>query len=180
MAVQTITYDDKVALNSNSGIADINKVNDSDMNMIKSVVNNNATNIGDLSNLITPTTSSIVGAINSVVESGSDSNGSYVKYADGTMICYKTVTGTTNISTSWGSLYVSSSVSLGNYPVSFVSVPTVTVTPQSQSGTQFMMTTNDANGFGTISTPAPVCLVRPNSRTGVGYIFNVIAVGKWK
>lgn len=35
----TITYTDKVALNENSSIADINKVTDSDMNSIKSVVN---------------------------------------------------------------------------------------------------------------------------------------------
>lgn len=47
MAVQTITYDDKSYLNQNSSIADVNKVNDTDMNMIKSVVNNNA---GVLSN----------------------------------------------------------------------------------------------------------------------------------
>ena len=42
MAVQTITYDNKVALNTNPDIADINKVTDNDMNEIKSVVNNNA------------------------------------------------------------------------------------------------------------------------------------------
>lgn len=34
-----ITYTDKVALNENAGVADINKVNASDMNEIKSVVN---------------------------------------------------------------------------------------------------------------------------------------------
>ena len=43
MAVQNITYDDKSYLNENSSIADVNKVKDTDMNMIKSVVNNNAT-----------------------------------------------------------------------------------------------------------------------------------------
>ena len=42
MAVQTITYTDKVALNENQSVADINKVTDDDMNEIKSVVNNNA------------------------------------------------------------------------------------------------------------------------------------------
>lgn len=42
MAIQTITYDNKVALNTNPDIADINKCNASDMNEIKSVVNNNA------------------------------------------------------------------------------------------------------------------------------------------
>ena len=42
MAVQTITYDDKVALNENPSVAEINKVTDNNMNEIKSVVNNNA------------------------------------------------------------------------------------------------------------------------------------------
>lgn len=42
MAVTTITYDDKVYINQNSNIPDINKVNDTDMNEIKQVVNNNA------------------------------------------------------------------------------------------------------------------------------------------
>ena len=47
MAVQTISYTDKVALNENSSIADINKIKDDDMNEIKNVVNNNATETGN-------------------------------------------------------------------------------------------------------------------------------------
>ncbi len=65
MAIRTITYDNKVALNENPDIADVNKVTDDDMNEIKSVVSNNANNIGDISDLETSVTSSIVGAINS-------------------------------------------------------------------------------------------------------------------
>ena len=41
-----ITYADKVALNVNAGVADINKVNDTDMNEIKTVVNNTVSSIG--------------------------------------------------------------------------------------------------------------------------------------
>ena len=40
-----ITYENKVALNQNPNIADINKVNDTDMNMIKNAVNDNETKI---------------------------------------------------------------------------------------------------------------------------------------
>ena len=42
MSVQTITFNDKSNLNVNSQVPDINKINDTDMNEIKSVVNNNA------------------------------------------------------------------------------------------------------------------------------------------
>lgn len=61
MAIQTITYDNKVALNENPGVAEINKVTDDNMNEIKSVVNNNAsetsTNTTKITNLQTYSTS---------------------------------------------------------------------------------------------------------------------------
>lgn len=41
----TITYTDKVEVNQNTSIPDINKVNARDMNEIKSVVNENASNL---------------------------------------------------------------------------------------------------------------------------------------
>lgn len=50
-----ITYEDKVALNVNPDIADINKVNASDLNEIKNAVNTNDDNMGLLSNLTTLT-----------------------------------------------------------------------------------------------------------------------------
>ena len=40
-----ITYQDKSAVNTNSGVADVNKVNASDMNEIKTVVNGNYTEL---------------------------------------------------------------------------------------------------------------------------------------
>lgn len=52
MAVQTITYDDKQYLNQNSDIADVNKCNDTDLNEIKSVVNNNATELTNITGQI--------------------------------------------------------------------------------------------------------------------------------
>ena len=82
-----IGFTDKVALNENASIPDINKCKASDMNEIKRVVNENDDNVGNLADLITPNKNNIVGAINSVVENGSNNNGSWVKFADGTMIC---------------------------------------------------------------------------------------------
>lgn len=48
MAVQTITYEDKQYLNQNADIPAINKVQDIDMNEIKSIVNNNANELNNL------------------------------------------------------------------------------------------------------------------------------------
>lgn len=69
-----ITYTDKVALNINQDVADVNKCNATDLNEIKQVVNNNDddfntlnTNVGDITQLQTTNKSSIVGAINEVI-----------------------------------------------------------------------------------------------------------------
>lgn len=68
-----ITYEDKVALNVNSDIADVNKCNATDLNEIKNVVNenddnttNNSNAIGLLAGLNTADKSSLVGAVNEV------------------------------------------------------------------------------------------------------------------
>ena len=61
-----ITYENKVALNVNSDIADINKCNATDLNEIKNAVNTNDDNMGLLSNLNTTDKTSIVNAINEV------------------------------------------------------------------------------------------------------------------
>ena len=68
-----ITYSNKIALNVNSDIADVNKCNASDLNEIKNVVNenddnttNNSNAIGNLSSLNTTNKNNLVGAINEV------------------------------------------------------------------------------------------------------------------
>lgn len=61
-----ITYTDKVALNVDPSVANINKVTDADMNEIKSVVNTNDTNVGDITTLTTSNKSSVVSATNEI------------------------------------------------------------------------------------------------------------------
>ena len=118
--------------------------------------------------------------INGIVESGSNANGSWTKWADGTMIINKTVLGTANITNAWGSLYVSAEINLGNFPVAFIEMPTIVVSPQTQTGTQYMLAGQGGSGYGSETNAGFVSLVRPNSRTGVAYRLEVIAKGKWK
>ena len=118
--------------------------------------------------------------INGIVESGSNTNGSWTKWADGTMIINKTVLGTANITNAWGSLYISNEINLGNFPVAFIEMPTIVVSPQTQTGTQYMLTGQGGSGYGSETNAGYISLVRPNSRTGVAYRLEVIAKGKWK
>lgn len=114
------------------------------------------------------------------VESGSNTNGSWTKWADGTMIINKTVLGTANITNAWGSLYISADINLGDFPVPFIEIPTIVVSPQTQTGTQYMLIGQGGSGYGTETNAGNVALVRPNSRTDVAYRLEVIAKGKWK
>ena len=81
MAISQITYATKSDINTSSTPA-ANKVVASDMNEIKTVVNGNATNIGDISQLGTVSTN-LVGAINEV-------NGKTESYSTSEVLTNKT------------------------------------------------------------------------------------------
>lgn len=64
-----------------------------------------------------------------IVESGSNANGEYIKFSDGTMICYKvTDVITMDLDVAWGSLY-EGSVNLGQFPANFIETPVISATP---------------------------------------------------
>lgn len=171
-----ITYEDKVALNVNSDIADINKVNASDLNEIKNVVNTNDDNMGLLSNLTTPNKNNLVGAINSIVESGSNANGDYIKYSDGTMICTKKVSFVgLQFTTAWGNVYETPPVELGNYAQEFVDIPLMFITAATSSAVAEGVD-NTKTSFGKIVFYRPIRTDYANYR----YNFYLMAIGKWR
>lgn len=60
MAIQTITYSNKQAMGTQPSVPEVNKITDSNMNEIKSVVNNNANFLSN--NSTYSTTEQVVGA----------------------------------------------------------------------------------------------------------------------
>ena len=62
-----------------------------------------------------------------VFEYGSNANGSYIKYADGTMICWRVVSVTVTLDTSVGALFGSPAQSAINYPVEFAAAPSFNI-----------------------------------------------------
>lgn len=62
-----------------------------------------------------------------IIESGSNANGFYVKWACGTMMCRQYLApANRNTSTACGSLYAEASLSTWTYPAEFASAPTIT------------------------------------------------------
>lgn len=208
-----ITYTNKVALNENPEIADINKVTDDDMNEIKQVVNDNYNNtiqitsteptdsdnkiwidtgeVGSAVSEITNSYSTSTGLgysanyVNNnvgVVESGSNTNGSYIKYADGTMICYQSqVFSNYQITGQQGVLYTTT-LTPNDYPVAFVgNLPIVSRSIKSTTWTVY--------GFGSNNATAPSLTnsgsfeIFRGSSTGTGTVnttIDIIAIGRWK
>jgi hypothetical protein len=119
--------------------------------------------------------------INNVVQSGSNSNGSFVKYDDGTMICYKHVNVTVSVTNTWGAIYECPAFSLGNFPASFTAAPVISATVST--------TKSLSAGYGgwlegifasTASFVGQTYILRPTSASNVPYTIDIIAIGKWK
>ena len=115
------------------------------------------------------------GIYNNSFESGSNANGSYIKFNDGTLICAKHISGSTPCNIAWGSLYETSSINLGSYAMNFISAPYVSITPNMTAGALFEGVRNvTASSFG------QVWLVRTTSNDNLSYGIDCIAIGKWK
>ena len=107
-------------------------------------------------------------------ESGSNENGSWIKYEDGTMICYmKRQYNNINITNTWGNVYESPALSLGDLPQTFIEIPMVfaqsTGTTVWVEGIQPTTTSLGSSYF-----------MRPVSGTNQTINIMFIAIGRWK
>ena len=114
-----------------------------------------------------------------IVESGSNANGTYVKYSDGRMECYKRVTQkNVKLTNSWYGLYTNendTTVDLGNYAATFIEEPIVNITYMGGNGCWLIN-----NNYHSASSPGKVQLCTVSSRTIGTCILDVTAKGRWK
>ena len=110
--------------------------------------------------------------------SGSNSNGSWIKFEDGTMICRmkKEYSVVFKSSQKWGILWESDLVSLGNFPTQFKTIPSVNVTICSSSSGLIEYVLNTTTSFA-----GQVQMFRPIDTNGtLTYTMSVVAIGTWK
>ena len=112
---------------------------------------------------------------NPVVDSGSNSNGRWTKWMDGTMICYKHIDfGSVVITTAWGSFYeTASDYSCGNYPQAFVETPCISIMP---INTCFV----EKRGNTTATSWGSFWACRPAQYESFSLVVDCIAIGRWK
>ena len=109
--------------------------------------------------------------INGIVESGGTSDNYYVKYADGTLICYQKYSATVNINTAFGVIYRSTALSsVPNFAQTFLNTPVITVTSNYMCWKAESSTTNVGKLFVSAGT----------SQTSQTAEFDIMAIGKWK
>lgn len=112
--------------------------------------------------------------INSIIETGSNTNGSYIKFNDGTMICYGFRTNTiTNDRTQVGGMWYTNQIDLGSFPVSFVEMPTIIL---HNFGVLTILEHNDV----TNQNIGTVYMGNGTKRTNVEQKTMFVAIGKWK
>ena len=165
-----ITYADKVPLYENTDIADINKVKADDMNEIKNVVNG----LVKTKKTISDEETYACNYINDLMEFGSNDNGNYIKFYDGTMICYGDKYGTTALADYWGQ-FKRGEVPV-TFPQEFVSTPLVNT--GLKNAEDFAQLSVAADSITTSGFTARV--FKPNNATNVGCNLTYIAIGKWK
>lgn len=109
-----------------------------------------------------------------IIESGSNSNGSYIKFSDGTMICRKYINfGEIEISNAWGSMYETSELSIGNYAQPFIEIPQISVMPLNTFFVEKRGNNISETSWGSFWAVRPVSMTM--------YIgVDCIAIGKWK
>lgn len=113
---------------------------------------------------------------NAVIERGSNANGEYVRFADGTQICTKTLTGLGPISTADGSGFSSASIAVGAFAAVFSSAPNCMFSSQGVGAAKSFV-----QGGGSPSTTgaSTVFLSRFTSSAATDFTLQCTFVGRW-
>ena len=117
---------------------------------------------------------------NSIIESGSNENGNWIKFADGTMICTRIVSvSSVSVSNAWGSMFYYEDTNKYSFAQEFIETPSnihLTFNPTAEAGCwlgayrTMLLTKSDFSRF---------ALIRPTSNTVTGDLF-ISAIGRWK
>ena len=106
------------------------------------------------------------------IETGSNSNGTWIKFVDGTMICRHTKGVSVECTSQWGNLY-EGGADLGSLPATFSDTPTVMVTNTAPDGYLEGLRSSSATSWGHIRMAIPSSATRD-------FVVNLLAIGRWK
>jgi len=112
-----------------------------------------------------------------IVESGSNANGSYIKFSNGTMICYNKLNLTNITFAESGNLYACDYTTAIPFPIQFIDTPIVTINTQSSADYYFCWVYATRCNKTSINQ---ITLMRTVQRSNVSVPIGYIAIGRWK
>lgn len=113
-----------------------------------------------------------------VVEQGTSGIWTYRKWNSGIAECWGKSSGTFNITTTWGSLYISSGqYAYANYPFTFIETPTCFESHIAEGSSIIGM---NSGILGTKTHTPYYQFFRPNSLSNIEITTYWYAIGKWK
>jgi len=109
-----------------------------------------------------------------IIEAGSNANGNYVRWADGTQIATKTISASGGTTNALGSFFTTTGISAGAYPAAFAATPNITASGLTDAGNCWILTTIEPNAssFG-------VWRIASYQTAGSSYTLRLTAIGRW-
>lgn len=110
-----------------------------------------------------------------IVSSGSNANGKWIRFADGTQICTKAIGKSVTFTTTWGNMYESPVVALGDWAMPFTQTPFVSGVTVGKGCFIESFSTVSATAIGN------VFLCRPTKETtAIAVQVHVTGIGRWE
>ena len=125
-----------------------------------------------------PILEAILSAAGIADSGGSASTGYWVKYDDGTMICYKRATIMPNVQTAMGDFYRSDYISLGNFPAAFTTLVDIKPAIWNSNMSSIYIWCTDVYGPSTTSAGS-IAVIASAKFSGLVEVMYT-AVGRWK
>ena len=150
----------------------------SDVSLVAEKITNNISNTKTTGTTNTYSCDYINNTINSIIESGSNENGNWIKYSDGTMICTKKHTGTATVNITLGSIFYNGYYAMaGDLPQNFIEAPYYYATNVESEWEIWRLQTKPVT---TSKWATRVDLMSATSQSDKPITINMIAIGKWK
>lgn len=134
-------------------------------------VTNSGTSSAAVFNFSIPKGDTGAAGTDAIVDSGSNANGNYIKYEDGSMICYGTYTNTINITSQYEGIYYGNIGDI-TFPIEFFAKPLI-YTQTNLAGGGFTY-----YGFNKTNFSGFVWKIQSKSSANVEMYW--LAIGKWK
>lgn len=113
------------------------------------------------------------GSWEAMMESGSNTNGRYIKYEDGTMICWGQIQRTINVTSGFDGVYYGN-ITYVSFPATFNIAPTMTINTYIGTGLYCSCINSiSVNGWAGY-------LWSPGSHSNVNATIHYVAIGRWK